>query len=142
MKISYKGFRLNKSAPQIAEEVTGGKDTILFATNEAKRLMDPYVPFADGGLSTNVDVYVEKGQGVVHYRSPYAGMQYGGKVMVSDVTGSPWARYGESKHTIDKELRHSKFRHPLATSEWDKAMKTARMSDLENAIQNHVRGGK
>lgn len=140
MKIVYKGFKLKKPALQTVDDVTGGKDTELFAANEAKRLMDPYVPMNDGGLSTNVDVYVEGGRGVVHYRSPYAGMQYAGKVMVSDVTGSPWARYGESKHTIDKELQHSKFRHPLATSEWDKAMKTARGSDLTNAIQNHMKG--
>mgnify|MGYP007027833763 CR=1 FL=1 len=33
-----------KSAEQIVKERTGGNDGQLFLANEAKRLMDPYVP--------------------------------------------------------------------------------------------------
>lgn len=133
-------MRWNKPIPQIAKEATGGNRTLLFMAQEAKRLMDPYVPARDLVLAKNVRTYVEGGHGVVHYLSPYARFQYNGLVMVSRITGSPWAKKGESKVPTNRPLHHSTARHPLATSEWDKAMKTARMDDYLQAVQNYVRG--
>lgn len=134
-------FRWNKPIPQIAKEALGGDRTLLFMANEAKRLMDPYVPALNMGLSQNVRTYVEGGSGVVHYLSPYANYQHKGILMVSRITGSPWARMGESKVTTGRKLKYNKSRHPLATSEWDKAMKAARMSDFTGAVQRFVNGG-
>lgn len=133
-------MKWNKPIPQVAKEATGGNRTLLFMAQEAKRLMAPYVPARNMVLSRNVRTYVESGHGVVHYLSPYARFQYMGFVMVSRITGSPWAKKGESKVVTNLSLRHSKARHPLATSEWDKAMKTARMDDYLRAVQNYVRG--
>lgn len=133
-------MKWNKPISQITKEATGGKRTLLFMAQEAKRLMQPYVPARDMVLSRNVRTYVENDHGVVHYLSPYARFQYEGFVMVSRITGSPWARKGESKVLTDRKLKHSRSRHPLATSEWDKAMKTARMDDYLQAVQNYVRG--
>lgn len=133
-------MRWNKPISQIVKEATGGNRTLLFMAQEAKRLMAPYVPARDLVLAKNVRTYVESDQGVVHYLSPYARFQYNGLVMVSRITGSPWAKKGESKVVINRPLNYSKARHPLATSEWDKAMKTARMDDYLQAVQNYVRG--
>lgn len=133
-------MRWNKPVPQIAREATGGNRTLLFMAQEAKRLMDPYVPARNMVLSRNVRVYVEEGHGVVHYLSPYARFQHAGWVMVSRITGSPWARKGESKVVTGRRLNHSTMAHPLATAEWDKAMKTARITDYVQAVQNYVRG--
>ena len=133
-------FGWNKPIPQIAKEALGGDRTLLFMANEAKRLMDPYVPALNMGLSQNVRTYVEGGSGVVHYLSPYANYQHKGILMVSRITGSPWARMGESKVTAGRKLKYNKSRHPLATSEWDKAMKAARMSDFTGAVQRFVNG--
>lgn len=134
-------FRWNKLIPQIAKEALGGDRTQLFMANEAKRLMNPYVPALNMGLSQNVRTYVENGNGIVHYISPYANYQYKGVLMVSRLTGSPWAKAGESKVTTGKPLKYNKSRHPLATSEWDKAMKAARMGDYTSAVQKFVNGG-
>ncbi len=134
------GFRWNKLIPQIAKEALGGDRTQLFMANEAKRLMNPYVPALNMGLSQDVRTYVENGSGVVHYLSPYAKYQYKGVLMVSRLTGSPWAKAGESKVTTGKSLKYNKSRHPLATSEWDKAMKAARMGDYTSAVQKFVNG--
>jgi hypothetical protein len=134
-------FRWNKQIKQIANEAVGGNKTLLFMANEAKRLMDPYVPALNMVLSKNVRTYVEGDHGVVHYQSPYARFQHAGYLMVSRITGSPWAKSGESKVVTGKKLQHSTFRHPLATSEWDQAMKAARMGDLTNAVQRYVKGG-
>lgn len=133
-------MRWNKPISQIVKEATGGNRTLLFMAQEAKRLMAPYVPARDLVLAKNVRTYVESDLGVVHYLSPYARFQYNGLVMVSRITGSPWANKEESKVVINRPLNYSKARHPLATSEWDKAMKTARMDDYLQAVQNYVRG--
>lgn len=133
-------FKWNKSIPQIAREATGGNKTLLFMANEAKRLMTPYVPARNLILAGNVRTYVEGDSGIVHYLSPYARFQYEGYVMVSRITGSPFARKGESKVVTGRRLNHSGARHPLATSEWNKAMKAARMPEYTKAVQNYVKG--
>ncbi|MCI6535110.1 MAG: minor capsid protein [Lachnospiraceae bacterium] len=134
-------FKWNKPIVQITKEATGGNRTLLFMATEAKRLMDPYVPALNMALSQNVRTYVEGERGVVHYLSPYARYQHEGILMVSRITGSPWAKKGESKVTTGRKLNHNKSRHPLATSEWEKAMKAARGREYEAAVQRFVNGG-
>ncbi|MEZ3488427.1 MAG: minor capsid protein [Lachnospiraceae bacterium] len=135
-------FRWNRPIPLITREALGGERTLLFMANEAKRLMEPYVPALNMGLSQNVRTYVEGDHGIVHYTSPYANYQHKGILMVSRITGSPWARMGESKVTTGRKLKYNKSRHPLATSEWEKAMKAARMGDFTGAVQRFVNGGR
>lgn len=135
-------FEWKKRPDQIAKERINS-NTQLFMANEAKRLMDPYVPANNLVLAQNVSIYTGNEYGVVEYRSPYAHYQYAGELYVSSATGSPWATKGEYKVPTGKKLEHKTFRHPLATSEWDKAMKTTRMEDLERAMQKYIdRGGK
>ena len=133
-------FKWNKPISQISKEATGGNRTLLFMANEAKKLMDPYVPANNMILARNVRTYVESGNGIIHYLSPYARYQFMGILMVSRITGSPWARNGESKVTTGRSLKHSTARHPLATAHWDKAMMVARGADLVNATQAYVKG--
>lgn len=133
-------FKWHKPIPVIAKEATGGNRTLLFMASEAKRLMNPYVPARNMVLSRNVRTYVEGNAGIVHYLSPHARFQHEGYVMVSRITGSPYARQGESKVVTDRRLSHSGSKHPLATAEWEKAMKAARMGDYTQAVQNYVKG--
>lgn len=135
-------FEWNKQPDQIVKERINS-NTQLFMANEAKRFMDPYVPANNLVLAQNVSLYVEGDNGVVEYRSPYAHYQYKGELYVSSKSGSPWARSGEYKVPAGKNLEHKTFRHPLATSEWDKAMSKARMKDLAQSMENYInRGGK
>ena len=139
-------FRWNKPTSLLEYEKSGGKEGRLFLANECKRLMDPYVPAQNMMLSQIVEVTADREAGHVKYNSPYAHYQYAGIVYVSSVTGSAWARAGEHKVPTDRKLKYSKFRHPLATSEWDKAMLTARRDDLCTAYRNwlkmHKTGGQ
>lgn len=133
-------FRWNKSINEITGRVTGGNEGQLFLANEAKRLMDPYVPAKNLILARNVQVYVEGGKGVVHYQSPYARYQFEGKVMVSK---RPGVKASEKMvRQPEKDLEYTKFRHPLATSHWDQAMMAARKDDLVRAMQEYVEGRK
>lgn len=139
MKMKFKWLR---PVEKIKFDRSGGDRGRLFLANEAKRLMDPYVPFRMGMLSQNVRTYVESGEGYVKYNSPYAHYQYEGILYVSSRTGSAWAKNGEYKVPAkpEKELEHNKARHPLATSYWDKAMMTARGTDLVAAYNRWLRG--
>jgi len=137
----------NKSKEEIAREAAGIPDGLLFLASEAQRLMDPYVPADKLVLAQNVNMYVEGDFGVVHYTSPYAHYQYKGKLYVDPVTGVGaytngeglfWSRPGVAKKPTDKSLKHSTFRHPLATSEWDKAAMIAHKGELAAAYQKYL----
>lgn len=142
-------FSWLKSEKAIADEKSGGKEGLLFLANEAKRFMDPYVPADNLILAQNVRTYVEGEQGIVEYATPYAHYQWEGEVYVDPVTGKGaftngeglfWSRPGVAKVPSGRAIKHSTFRHPLATSHWDKAMKTARMDDLVKSYQNYLDG--
>mgnify|MGYP004554965863 FL=1 len=143
MKVS---FSWNKSEAQIVKEKTGGTAGLLFLANTAKRLMDPYVPADNLVLAQNVQVYVEGDAGIVHYTSPYAHYQFKGEVYgpnypISD-GGAVVGFYSPShKSPTGASLHYSTMRHPLATSEWHKAMATARGQELANSYENYLKGG-
>lgn len=133
-------FNWNNPVSVMAYERTGGEQGRLFLANEAKRLMDPYVPAQNLVLAQNTRIYTEDDGAVVEYNSPYAHYQYEGVLYVSSATGSAWARSGEFKVKAEpeKKLVQSKFRHPLASSHWDDAMMTVRKGDLTKAFQRYL----
>lgn len=142
-------FKLNNSPEEISARIFDDKAK-LFLANEARRLMDPYVPADNLVLAQNVRTYSVQEGGVIEYNSPYAHYQYTGKQYVDPSTGksaffSPdfgfWSRPGVAKKKTDKDLKYSKSRHPLATSKWDKAMITARKSDLTSSLEEYLKGG-
>ncbi len=133
-------FNWNKPIKALAFEKTGGSKGRLFLASESKRLMDPYVPAKNLVLAQNTRVYLDGDQGVVEYNSPYAHYQYEGELYVSSITGSAWAAQGEHKVPAGKKLDYDTFRHPLATSHWDKAMTTARKGELTKAYQKYLEG--
>lgn len=133
-------FVWTRPVNQIIEEKTKGDAGLLFLANEAKRLMDPYVPANNLVLAQNVRTYTEGNMGIVEYNSPYAHYQWRGVLYVSSITGSAWSK-GEYKVPTSRSLQYSRFRHPLATSHWDEAMKAAKMGDLLNAYQMYIARG-
>ena len=135
-------FDWNKSIKELQWDKTGGEDGRLFLANEAKRLMDPYVPADELILAQNVRTYVEGEHGVVQYNSPYAHYQYMGELYVSSKTGSPYASEGEYKVPTGKKLNYQTFRHSSATDHWDQAMMVARKADLTRVMQNYLKRGK
>ena len=143
-------FEWNYPMSVILSDTTGGKKGRLFLANEAKRLMNDYVPADNLMLAQNVRVYLESDRGIVHYMSPYAHYQYIGKLYVDPKTKkgafySPnigfWSRKNVNKIKTGKNLDYSTFRHPLASSHWDKAMMTARGDDLAKSYEKYL-GGK
>lgn len=142
------GFRWLKPTNTIIEEKTGGDAGLLFLANEAERLMDPYVPADNLVLSHNVRTYIQGDSGIVHYISPYAHYQWEGKLYEDPKykTGAFtdgerfWSRPNVGKVPSTRKLTYSKFRHPKATSHWNRAMMVARGNELLESYKNYLKG--
>ena len=137
-------FRWNRSMDAIASEATGGKDGMLFLANEAARLMDPYVPADKLVLSQNIKITADPDCGHILYDSPYAHYQYEGELYgpnypITDGGNVVGFFSPPHKTPTGKKLHHSTFRHPLATSHWDKAMMTARKGDLTDSYREYLK---
>lgn len=108
----------------------GGRIQQMFTARCAAE-MDPYVPMQQGILK---NTRVSTTDSVI-YNTPYARFQYYGKVMVGIESGSAYARAGERKVVIDKDLtyRGAPRRGPF----WDKRMwadkKTKILDDIARA---------
>ncbi len=141
-------LRWNDSINNIARAHSGGRQGMLHLANAAARLMAPYVPADNLVLAQNLRITADEKAGHILYNSPYAHYQYKGKLYVDPETGKGaftngeglfWSRPGVSKVDSGKSLEYSKFRHPLATDHWVKAMMTARKKDLAQDYQNYLR---
>lgn len=87
------------------------RDAKIYANTRVHALCSPYVPMDTGMLDQNVSIT----ESYTEYKSPYAKCMY----------------YGHG-------FRFSKEKHPLATSEWDKAMKNARGGQLAREIEQYI----
>lgn len=105
-------------------------DVQKFIDSEVIRLMVPYTPMRNGLLMKVAVLGTKIGSGQIFYSSPYARYQYYGKVMVSSVTGSSWARKGEKKRLTLRQLKYDKSRHPKAQRMWFEAMKADKKEQL------------
>lgn len=121
--------------------LTPNGDTQTFATNEAKRMMNPYVPVLSQALRQKAEV-VDAGT-AIEYQTPYAHYQYKGILYVDPITGKGsfynenyghWSRPNVNKVKSDRELEYS---NPNATKEWDKKMMKEKGKDYLKSVQNY-----
>lgn len=124
-------IRQQRIEVNLAWKQTFGKDQTArfdnaqkFVDSECIRLMVKYTPARNNILYKAATLGTKIGSGHIYYNSPYARYQYYGKLMVSRLTGSPYASKGESKVLTDKNLRYDTFRHPQAQKKWFETMKT------------------
>lgn len=101
-----------------------------FIDQECIRLMAPYTPFRAGMLERSATLGTKIGSGEINQIAPYARYQYYGKLMVSAITGSAWARMGEKKVLTDKDLEYDKSAHPLAGKMWFERMKADHKEEI------------
>ena len=107
-----------------------------FVDSECIRLMVPYTPMLSGQMMQSATRGTVIGSGEIKYNSPYARYQYYGKLMISSVTGSSYARKGESKVLTGKDLRYNKSKHPRAGKLWFERMKADRKEQILKGAQN------
>ena len=102
-----------------------------YVDSEVIRRMKPYTPMLSSALIKSATISTKIGSGEVKQNTPYARYQYYGKLMVSRLTGSAYARQGESKVLTNKNLNYRKI-NPNAGAFWFERMK----SDHKRAILN------
>lgn len=101
-----------------------------FIDSECIRLMKQYTPFKNGILEKSATLGTVIGSGEIHQNVPYGKYQYYGMLMVSSVTGSAFARMGESKVLTSIPLNYNTFRHPQAGPFWFERMKADHKDDI------------
>ncbi len=126
-------FILNPNLQQTHKEKI--KKAQMFVDSDCIRLMVPYTPMLNGKMFQSATNGTVIGSGEIKYTSPYARYQYYGKVMVSSVTGSPWARKGESKVFTERNINYNKSRNTKAGSYWFERMKADRKDQILMAAQ-------
>lgn len=99
----------------------------------------PFMPFLTGSMTQRS--HTEDGGRKVIFPGPYARFQYMGKVMVGEVTGSPWARKGERKRVIDRNLQYTKTFNPDATDHWFDAAKARDGEKWVAEVKREAGGG-
>ena len=109
--------------------------TQKFIDSECIRLMAPYTPYRNGMLEESATLGTKIGSGEINQISPYARFQYYGKVMVSPITGSPWAAKGEKKVLTDRDLQYDASNHPLAGKMWFDRMVADHKDDILNGAR-------
>ncbi len=116
--------------------------------------MVPFMPMVTGDFKdvTRAASAAVQGSGKVYAAYGPAGrFLYQGKVMVSPVTGSTWAKKGEKKVLVSqysgktkkrKDLQYTKTAHPKAQAKWFDAAKKADGKTWIKQAKKTAGGGK
>ncbi len=87
----------------------------MFHTQNVLRRIVKYMPY-QSGMTVKVTVaQTNIRKPLIVTDTPYARFLFNGKLMVSDVTGSPWARKGETKHVVT--VAQTNIRKPLIVTD-------------------------
>jgi hypothetical protein len=112
-----------------------------FIDQEVIRLMDPYTPMLSGELVKSATLGTRIGTGEIQQIAPYARYQYYGMLMVSSITGSSYAIYGEDKVLTNTDLQYNTSKHPQAGPYWFERMKADKKEQILRGAQK-VAGGR
>ena len=111
-KFSYVGanFRVDLNLDRFSKQLTQAQQWLGDRVLEDSKAVMPH-------LTSNLQQrsHTEDGGRKVIFPGPYARFLYGGKVMVGEITGSPWAQKGERKVLTNRPLQYS---NPQATDHW------------------------
>lgn len=94
----------------------------------------PYVPHEKGRLEKAI---VRNNGRQIVYKKPYARFLWHGKLMLAP-NGSSWAKRGEKKHVVNKDLKFDQSINPFAGKYWFLRAKDKYLNkwvtDLKNLI--------
>ena len=109
-----------------------------YIDNAVIRYMTPYTPMRNGVLYKSATLGTTIGSGWIHQIAPYSRYQYYGRLMVSRITGSSWAKHGESKVLTNRPLTYRTDRHPLAGAYWFERMKADKKDTIFRGARRYL----
>lgn len=113
-------------------------DVQAFHTRNVLRRILRYLPYQSGMTLKLTVAQTDMNRPLIITNTPFARFLYHGKLMVSDVTGSPWARKGETKHVVNRPLDYNKTKNPRAGPYWDRAVTAAEGSAMAADLQRYI----
>lgn len=114
-------------------------DVQRFHTQNVLKRIQKFMPMQSGALAKLTVAQTDINRPEIVTRAPQARFLYHGKLMVSDVTGSAWARKGETKHVVDKDLEYDTSKNARAGAYWDRALVAHEGDAMVNDLKNYVR---
>ena len=91
------------------------------------------VPMRDGFLIDSALRWAAMTNDYIKWDTPYAHFQYIGKVMIGEITRSPWARRGEKKIYTDRNLTYTR-----GGSHWIEKTKNECMQDWKRLLATWI----
>lgn len=113
-------------------------DVQTFHTRNVLRRILRYLPCQTGMTLKLTVAQTDVNRPLIITNTPSARFLYHGKLMVSDVTGSPWARRGETKQVVNRPLDYTKTKNPRAGPYWDRAVTAAEGSAMAADLQRYI----
>lgn len=107
-------------------------------TRNVLRRILRYMPYQSGMTIKITLAQTDVSRPLIVTDTPSARFLFNGKLMVSDVTGSPWARKGETKHVVNTLLDYTKTKNPRAGPHWDRAVSAAEGKALAADLQRYI----
>lgn len=113
-------------------------DVQAFHTRNVLRRILRYMPYQSGMTIKLTVAQTDVNRPLIITDTPSARFLYNGKLMVSDVTGSAWARKGETKHVVNTPLGYTKTKNPNAGPHWDRAVTAAEGKAMTADLQQYI----
>lgn len=113
-------------------------DVQAFHTRNVLRRIVRYMPYQSGMTIKLTVAQTDVNRPLIITDTPSARFLFNGKLMVSDVTGSAWARKGETKHVVNTPLDYTKTKNPKAGPHWDRAVTAAEGKAMVADLQQYI----
>lgn len=113
-------------------------DVQTYHTRNVLRRIVRYMPYQSGMTIKITVAQTDVRRPLIVTDTPSARFLFNGKLMVSDVTGSPWARKGETKHVVNTPLNYTKTKNPRAGPHWDRAVSAAEGKAMVADLQRYI----
>ena len=117
-----------------------------YHTANVLRRIGRYMPYRSGSLIKLMNIQTDINKPYIRVKAPQAHYLYRGALWVSDITGSAWARKGETKRDTGIPLKYHTGRNPQAGPDWAnrlvQAEGEAMAADLQQYIDRSARRGR
>lgn len=127
-------------ADQVVKNVGLGPGGMIqnFHTLNVSRRMPKFMPMVSGALIKNAIAHISLQDATITSTGPQVAFLYHGAPMVGDVTGSAWAKKGETKHVVPGKLKYNTEKNPQAGPFWDRALAANEGEVLVRELQNYI----